>query len=296
MAIGIIGILVALVLPAVQAAREAARKTQCKNRLKQIGTAFALHHDAHRHFPTDGWGWQWVGDAGRGFAWKQPGGWCFNVLPFLEQETARELAIGGASTAELLRTPIPVFYCPSRRRAAVYPFTITGSPLHNSDPVTEAAKTDYAVCAGDSTIDTPAGPPSADPRDLRSYRWPPFRRATGVSYVLSRIRTADILDGTSQTAMVGEKYLARANYDDGQSLGDDQTAYLGDDADIRRWTDEPPQLDGPNDDIQHFGAAHTAGCHFVLCDGSVRLIAYDVDATVFQHFGNRRDGEVISLP
>ena len=293
--IAIVGVLAALLLPAVQMAREAARRAECKNRLKQIGTAFALHHDAYRHYPTDGWGWQWAGDAARGFDWHQPGGWCFNVLPFLEQADLRAEAVGGASTAEVLRTPVAVFYCPSRRAPKAYPYTEAHFPLRNSDPVGWAAKTDYAVCAGDRIIHTPAGPPSTDPADLRAYRWPPFHQASGISYVLTRIRAADVLDGTSTTLMVGEKYLLRRHYRDGQSLGDDQTAYLGDDADIRRWTDEPPRADGEDDDIQHFGSAHADGCHFVLCDGSVRLVTYSVDATVFQHLGNRHDGELVDL-
>lgn len=293
--ISIIGILVALILPAVQAAREAARKMECKNHLKQIGMAFHLHHDTYKHFPTNGWGWQWVGDSKRGFGQAQPGGWCFNVLPFLEQQAARDLAIGQTSTAELLQTPVAVFHCPSRRDARNYPVGVALPPLHNSDPVTAAARTDYAVCAGDAIINTPSGPPSTNPSDLQSYAWPPWRNATGVSYVLTTTRMADVTDGTTNTAMVGEKYLSRLSYTNGTSLGDDQPAFLGDDADNRRWTDEPPQKDTASDDIQHFGSAHSGGCHFVLADGSTRLISYTIDATVFKNFGNRHDGNPIGL-
>ena len=124
-----------------------------------------------------------------------------------------------------------------------------------------------------SVIDTPSGPSSTRPEDFQTYAWPPFRDATGISYVLSQIRISSVTDGTSHTAMVGEKYLAQIDYDTGKSLGDDQTAYLGDDADNRRWTDQPPRQDSDPDDIQHFGSAHSGGCHFVLCDGSVRLIS-----------------------
>jgi hypothetical protein len=168
-------------------------------------------------------------------------------------------------------------------------------PIHNSDPVSEAARTDYAVCGGDAIINTPSGPPSMTPADLQSYAWPPWRNATGVGYVLTMIRMAEVTDGTSNTALVGEKYLSRQSYRDGSSFGDDQPAYLGDDADNRRWTDEPPQKDSEADDIQHFGSAHSGGCHFVLADGSTRLISYTVDARVFKDFGNRRDGNPISL-
>ena len=90
--IAIIGILVALLLPAVQSARESARRTHCRNNLKQIGLAWHTHHDAQGHFPTGGWGWAWIGDADRGFGDDQPGGWVYNILPFIE-----ESALAGAA-------------------------------------------------------------------------------------------------------------------------------------------------------------------------------------------------------
>ena len=73
--IAIIGILIALLLPAVQAAREAARQSQCKNNLKQLALGCLNHENAYKQFPTNGWGYSWVGDADRGFDWRQPGGW-----------------------------------------------------------------------------------------------------------------------------------------------------------------------------------------------------------------------------
>jgi prepilin-type N-terminal cleavage/methylation domain-containing protein len=84
--IAIIAILIGLLVPAVQAVRESAARTQCMNNLKQIGIAFHNHHDRYRFLPSGGWGFLWVGDADRGAGANQPGSWIFHILPFLEQE------------------------------------------------------------------------------------------------------------------------------------------------------------------------------------------------------------------
>src|ERR1700690_1525113 len=108
--IAIIGILIALLVPAVQAAREAARGTQCKNNLKQVGLAAQTPLDAQKTFPTGGWGYQWLGDPARGFGINQTGGWGFTLLPFIEQSTIYNLGKGltGASNqAALAQMPAP---------------------------------------------------------------------------------------------------------------------------------------------------------------------------------------------
>ena len=83
--IAIIGILVVLLLPAIQAAREAARRSECQNHLKQIGIACQLHVDAFGHLPTGGWGDWWVGCPDMGHAERQPGGWPYQLLSFIEE-------------------------------------------------------------------------------------------------------------------------------------------------------------------------------------------------------------------
>src|SRR5438128_321604 len=115
--IAIIGVLVALLLPAVQAARESARRMQCQNNLKQFGLAFHNHADTNKHLPTDGFGYGWVGDPDLGFGADQPGGWTFNILPYCEQNAIYNIAAGKvgqpkrADRAAMGAIPIKFFYC-----------------------------------------------------------------------------------------------------------------------------------------------------------------------------------------
>ena len=93
--ITIIGVLVSILLPAVQAAREAARRVQCKNHLRQLAVAAMTHEAQIGHFPTGGWGPRWLGDADRGFTRQQPGSWAFSPLPFLEESNLYDQAGDG---------------------------------------------------------------------------------------------------------------------------------------------------------------------------------------------------------
>lgn len=293
--IAIIGVLVALLLPAVQAARESARQTACRNNLRQIAVAASLHVNTSGHFPTDGWGYRWIGDPNRGFDEQQPGGWIYNLLPYVEQVELRRIGKDTSTAvsppiqmASLLRVPVAVFHCPSRRPAALYPYTANFLPLFNCIPVPWAAKTDYAICAGDTNIDAKPGPPSTSKNDFDNYAWPLFRQMSGVSFIRSQISAADIRDGLSQTLLVGEKHLPIHMYLSGESLGDDQTMYLGDDADIRRWTSAPPVPDSDRtDDIEHFGGPHSGVTNAVFCDGSVQAVSFSVESTVYAAMGNR---------
>ncbi len=290
--IAIIGILIGLTLPAVQMAREAARRLQCKNHLKQIGLAFHTHHAAHQHFPTGGWGFRWVGDPQRGYGHQQPGGWVYNLLPYVEQDNLRQFGRSGSWEAKrqaavrVVQAPLELFQCPSRRRARRYPYTEARFPLINCMPVTEAAKSDYAVNGG--SVETDGGPgPSG--YDDRSYHWPDMQHNTGVAYVGSEVAMADLRAGSSNVLMVGEKQVNVDTYSAGVGAGDDQTMYLGDDADVRRFTTHTPVSDTapgvPN--VQYFGSAHRQVCLFVMCDGSVRDISFSIDPDAFRRLGSR---------
>src|SRR5688500_13618463 len=153
--IAIIGILIALLLPAVQSARESARRTQCTNNLKQIGLGFQNHHDVHKFYPTGGWGWLWAGDPDRGFNEQQPGGWIYNILPYIEKEALRERGAGMPDAQKIVEisgiiaTPVSTFACPSRRMAILLPTQYPNDVQNAVKPTPMVAKTDYAANCGD---------------------------------------------------------------------------------------------------------------------------------------------------
>ena len=95
MVIAIIGILVALLLPAIQAAREAARRSQCTNNLKQLALGCIEHHDTFKTLPSGGWSWHWTGDPDMGFGREQPGSWLYHILPFIEEDDLHQLGSDG---------------------------------------------------------------------------------------------------------------------------------------------------------------------------------------------------------
>lgn len=133
--IAIIGILLALLLPAVHGSREAARKTDCTNRLRQLGLASQNYLSAQKCLPSGGWGYRWVGDPNCGFGLKQPGGWTFELLPFLEEKSTYDIAKGlngsakGKAIAQMESMPVEIFCCPTRRPPTIVPGPINGLPI-----------------------------------------------------------------------------------------------------------------------------------------------------------------------
>jgi prepilin-type N-terminal cleavage/methylation domain-containing protein len=301
--ITIIGILIALLLPAVQSARESARQTQCCNNLKQLGLACLNHQSVHGHFPTGGWGWRWAGDPDRGFGKQQPGGWHYNILPFIEQENLYQMGRGGnrAAGAQRAATPVALFHCPSRRRAIQYPY-VHGSPWFNIDRPPAVGRSDYACNGGDGNTAVNPQPSSLSEGDsLTDEQWAatypgtaPDPNVTGVIYRRSEITPAHIRDGTSNTYLLGERYLDPDRYLDGIGCDNDQGWDIGHDYDVTRWTTpgSAPMRDQPGFGgcQTRFGSAHPAGFHMVFCDGSVHRINYAIDPEIHRRLGNRKDG------
>lgn len=299
--IAILGTLAALLLPAVQNVREAARQTQCRNRLRQIGLAADLHTDANGHYPTNGWGFLWVGMPDRGTGPEQPGGWIYNLLPYLEQTSLREAGGGlpyAAQRSVLTRvsmTGLEAFQCPGRPSGQTGPAHPSVIPV-NADWVPVVAKTDYAINEGDHPTGTDGGPNSVSEGDSPGYPWTSMSEATGVSFLRSRVRRSEISDGLTNTILAGEKNVTVDGYLTSSDPGNDQSMYSGVDWDVNRWTTEPPIPDGSVPASTRFGSAHASGCQVIFCDGHVAMIAWSIDQNIFRLLGNREDGEVISYP
>ena len=330
--IAIIGILVALLLPAVQAAREAARRAQCINNIKQLGTSCHLHEDTYGFLPSGGWADWWVGCPDQGPGEKQPGSWAFQILPFIEEAERQGLGRGfkcedpasRALIGEMVSTHISIFYCPTRRAAKPYP--MGGRAIRNFDTPPTGGKSDYAGSLGDlrpSDNEPNGGPKSI--AEAATYVWrnsgPQFVKAmkaiggcstghTGVIFQRSEIKFNMITDGTSKTYLLGEKNLDADQYETGWAGNDDQSMYSGYDRDNLRtsfvWIPglentarpsvEIPRPDTPGYDPKFaFGGPHPGGWVAIFCDSSVRFIPYEMDLMNHQRLGDRQDGEIATL-
>jgi prepilin-type N-terminal cleavage/methylation domain-containing protein/prepilin-type processing-associated H-X9-DG protein len=272
--IGIIGVLMGLLLPAVQKVREAANRMSCQNNLKQIGLAFHNHHDALHFFPAGGWysytpptylgGAPTVGE-------QQQAGWGFQILPYIE---ATNTWMGGQAKTDSARavvaigTPNKLFFCPSRRGPQTVTYADNYQPQLTGGLITRAL-CDYAASN---------------------------KEGTGVVQQFVPVRIADITDGTSNTLMVSEKRMNLAYL--GQKQTDDNQGYsVGWNYDtIRKTTQRPaPDYSAPlGDGGGLFGSSHPGRFNAVFADGSVRPISYSVSKTVFKLLGDKGDGQYFS--
>lgn len=296
--IAIIGVLVGLLLPAVQAAREAGRRAQCQNNLKQLGLAAQSHLSAQGHLPTGGWGHLWVGDADRGYNANQPGGWVYNILPYVEQTNLHDINKGAANkvTANAnLMVPLPFMNCPTRRMAKLFTNSKKSAFKNAPTNLQRLPRNDYAANAGTGTSvphragpDTLAGFAANDPAPVQE----------GLIYERSTVKQAQIKDGMSNTMLLGEKYIDFQNYETGNNDGDNECLFTGNNNDINRVFGATTstmlrQDDRTNTFSDNFGSAHSGGAFFVRCDGSTVTVSYSVDPNVYILLGRRADGQVI---
>ncbi len=275
--IAIIAILVSLLLPAVNSAREAARRAQCSNHLRQIGLAFLNHESAQKFLPSNGWSLFSVGDPDRGVGRSQPGGWPYAILPFIEEQAVYDIGGDGdrqrvspqqkADAVRLLGSVVSSYYCPSRRQATVYPYVLPRAwRPWNSDIPSVVARTDYGVNGGDTTEGAHAFPETHEVQpdgtwayiyggqddyfwpgsyifaDRATFRWPPESGQSGVSFFGSEIKIPKIKDGLSKTYMAGERFMDPDNYETGLNPNDNVYCYTGSDWDINVYGNTDPQF------------------------------------------------------
>lgn len=307
--IAIIGVLIALLLPAVQSAREAARRTQCQNSLRQVALGAYNHVDIHGFFPSGGWSWRWYADPNQGYGRSQPGGWAYSILPFIEEQAVRDLGAGETNPARLetmmktaAATPIPSFNCPSRRPPVPYPYARTdlgslAGNMPNCRPGDcQIARSDYAACSGNINAIDPNGPSSLT--SWKSFDWPHSKDKSngfqsGVVYQGSEVKLRQIIDGTTKTILFGERYINSDRYVDGLASNDDQGMYIGYDFDTIAYTGDTFEVYQPTQDTPgvnlwyYFGSTHPGVFYIAHCDASVQSIPYDIDETVWKAMGSR---------
>lgn len=298
--IAIIAILVGLLLPAVQAAREAARQVQCRNNLKQISLAMHNYEAAFRMFP---------GYSGE----KQPAlvhfksrrrresmrgwNWISKTLVFMEQETlANQWGELGSkprlqlddSGRQMLSSALSGLHCPTRRSAESYP--LVGTYLSRFGD--SAARTDYAINGG----------PAKTLESEGSENWIRVEQ-DGIWRLGKSTKLGNVRDGLSNTYLLGEKAMDSSKYTTGTDFGDRAPAMgwvdhnTGANASVR-FAARPPAQDNPDTCLacHDFGSAHATNWNAALADGSVRSMFYTMDIEVHRHTASIAGQEVTQLP
>ncbi|WP_425615756.1 DUF1559 domain-containing protein [Anatilimnocola sp. NA78] len=282
--IAIIGVLVALLLPAVQAAREAARGAQCKNNIRQIGLAMHNYHDTHGRLPPG-----WIGNQPEG----TPGwGWTVSILPQLEQTALqtsvnRNQPISHAANQQARETVVNLLFCPSDPSPKRF-MLATGGEDHEHEheeeeeeghdahhhsiddgtPMFMVSRSNYIGVFG--TVEVEDAPGGGD----------------GAFYFLSTTRFADVTDGLSNTLLVGER---GARFGGSMWQGVVPTANEAMLRVVGVADHTPNHHDHHFDD---FTSYHPSGVHFVLGDGSVRRIDDHIDLGVYRGLSTIGGGEV----
>jgi prepilin-type N-terminal cleavage/methylation domain-containing protein len=286
--IAIIGILVSLLLPAVQSARESARRTQCTNNLKQMLLAIQNHHDQYKYLPMGGsYPWPQISFTAQGtpeILEKQNMGWMYQILPFMEQKALWETS----SLSQLSSVRVDAYFCPSRRNLAR-----NGVNTLN-DYCAATPCNDLCLNKTSSVwIGIDGGVAHEDIWDIRDHKF--FGTIVRRTISGRPITLAALTDGTSNVLVISEKRISTVAYD-GPSWHDDRGWTDGWDPDTIRTTSFPPQKDDKSNVNGHqFGSAHPAGVVAAFGDGSVRTISYHVNPLLFSRLGHRSDGNAVDL-
>lgn len=319
--VAIIGVLIGMLLPAVQSAREAARSTDCKNRIRQLALATHLHHDAIGYFPPARYESRPDANASDRCGLETPT-WLARVMPYIEQVSLGEQWDYSRPWHEhpgSVRMVVPdIFLCPTRR-SGTSPVgsrnlrTTTsggGGRLPCGCPIPPRSTTvsldvlgalcDYAGNHGDLTPGATGAPTDFyfggnGTGVIISVR-PNCKAGVAVS-PSDRVRMASVSDGTSSTLLFGEKFVPPDRL---AQFPEDSPAYDGDHlpASCRLAGPGLRLANGPSDllaDMFSFGSWHPGGVHFALVDGSVRMFSADIDTKVLGSLANRRDSRVVEL-
>ena len=285
--IAIIAILISLLLPAVQQAREAARRTQCRNNLKQIGLALHNYHDAHLVFPSG-----WIGvDAATGVQSAHEGtsgaGWGVMILPFMDQGNVFNsfncnLPIADPANAQFLNTDLASFRCPSDPQPDNWEIEEEGAP---GTVLATLPIANYIGVFGTEELDGCENTPGTDPVTSNGQCV-----GDGIFYHNSKTRIRDITDGTTNTLMVGERLTRESAgwYSTWTGMvAEGEEAFQR----VLGSADHPP-----NDPAAHFddfSSNHSGGAFFVLGDGSVHFVSQNIDETLYKSLATRNGGEIV---
>ena len=282
-------ILLGLTTPAVQNLRARARTSQCSNNLRQLSLAGQQHVSTTGYLPCGGSGARFVGLGSKGFGTEQPGGWTFDVLPYLDDQAIRGIVYTtpSASTVRDQAESIPgVMQCPARTQG---PTVANQDVLYSGKfQVQRCARLDYAANAGSNFRETTYGPNDLERADRffdlleRNAAQP----ANGAVWYHVSIPPATAMDGTSNTIFAGEKWIPLH----GGGPGTDQPAWVGGSLDSLRYGFQTPVPDYINKKSKtRFGSSHVEGSQYVLCDGATVLLSWSVDPLVFAAATGRND-------
>ena len=306
--IAIIGVLVGLLLPAVQSAREASRRIHCQNNLKQIGLAVTLFHDSNRALPPARLANHPGSRVGQDCASDQPS-WFVHIMPYLENGNMYEefdlFDSVEIAPSNVRKTALSVYVCPSRR--SPQEATVDESVIQERAPcgcggtisrIPAGALGDYAANHGDVS-------PGASGADSDFYYGGngtgalissrPICKANSPIGWMDRIKMSSLLDGTSNTFLVGEAHVPPSQFGvapvDGPIYSGQEFSTIarvgGPGAPIVRNRFQTLPL------MFQFGSVHPNICNFALADGSVQAISSTINTISLGRYCNRADGEII---